>query len=845
MFSQPYYWLKSGLGEAEKRVRNCTFNGYPDLPSPTHFMKRLVFLTALLYSSVCVFSQYSLTGNVLDDSGAALSFANVALYQAEDSTLFKVETTDDAGDFSLFNVPAGEYDLVVSYVGAPELRHSRLHVTGDLDLGTLSLLAAGVELDAATVTARRALVEVKPDRTVFNVQGTINAAGNDGLDLLRKAPGVSIDNNDNISVLSRTGVLLYVDGRKIPLQGNDLSNYLRNLTAEQIERIDIITSPGARYEAQGNAGIIDIRLKRAEDEGANGSLTAAVSQGRYARYALNAGGNYRTARYNLYGNAGYSYNQSFSNSDFTSTQRGFVLVDDLYSVPVLRTPSVRAGLDVYLNERHTLGVLYSGQFEDGLREVDNSTDIYRETVFNASGAPDSILRAAVNDDGQHNQQTFNLNYNFAVGEGRNLNVDVNYGRYDHANDIDQPNRYFSPDGSPLSVSDNSFRTPIEIDIATARLDYEFPVGSGAASAGMKYSGVETSNSFLFYQGLAGNRTLVVDRSNSFRYDEKVIAGYASYDGKISDAVTYSAGLRVEATDASGELLAAGSAGQESRTDFDYLSFFPNAGISYATEGGNALNLRYGRRINRPDYSNLNPFRVQLNELSYRRGNPNLQPEKVNNLELGYVLGGRYNFKLAYSRTDDQVAQLFSPDDSLTLAGYETYDNLARQTVVSFTASAPVQVTEWWQAYVNATAGYISNEADYETGGTVNIDLFNYRFYNQNTFTLPAGFTGEITGQYIGPGVGGGIFVYDGFGLVNLGLQKRFLQNALTVKVSASDVFYTSIINGASDFNGLYAQGRVAQDSRRIALSLSYNFGNQKVTSRRRDTGLEEAAGRVH
>ncbi|WP_116106587.1 TonB-dependent receptor [Lewinella sp. IMCC34191] len=811
-------------------------------------MKRLALVSLLSCFLFPLFAQYHISGTVHDADGTAVSFANVALYLSLDSSLVKVETTDDGGSFLLLNLPQGEYDLVISYVGTPDLRQAGMQLRNNLELGTLAMARPGVDLTGATVTARRALVEVKPDRTIFNVQGTINAAGNDGLELLRKAPGVSIDQSNNISVLSRSGVLVYVDGRRVPLQGGDLTNYLRNLTAEQIERIDIITSPGARYEAQGNAGIIDIRLKKAEDEGANGSMSASASQGRYARYAVNAGGNYRSSRFNLFGNLSYGYNQNFSQSNFTSRQRSFLLVDDLYSVPILRTPGVRAGVDVYLAERHTLGVLFTGQYEDGRRVVRNSTDIYDEEKLRrmANANSDSILRAQVFDDGNHNQNTFNLNYNFAIGSGHNLNVDLDYGRFVHDNDIDQPNRYFTPDGDLLSISDNSFETPIEIDIQTARLDYDFPAGKGAASAGLKYSGVETTNAFVYYQGLQGDRELIAERSNRFRYDENVLAGYLSYSGSLSESVSFSTGLRVELTDAEGYLTPFADGQMENPSvDYNYVSFFPNAGLSYATPGGNTLNLRYGRRINRPDYSSLNPFRVQLNELSYRRGNPFLQPEKVNNVELGYVLGGRYNFKLAYSLTDDQVAQLFSPDDSIALAGFETYDNLARQTVISFTASAPVQITDWWSTYLNGTAGYISNEADYGSDGEVDIKLFNYRFYNQNTFTLPAGFTAEVTGQYIGPGVGGGIFVYDGFGILNLGLQRQFFSNALVAKLTVSDVLYGYAIDGESNFNGLYAQGRVAQDTRRVGLSLSYNFGNQKVKSRRRDTGLDEAAGRVH
>ena len=213
-------------------------------------MRTILTLSLFFLLCTCVRAQFGVIGQVQDAENQAVAFANVALYATTDSSLVKVETTDDAGVFRMQNVPAASYTLSVTYLGAPELRQA-VDVIEDLDLGVLTLAPAAVELAEATVTAQRALVEVKPDRTVFNVEGTINAVGNTGLDLLRKAPGVTVDNNDNINVLSRSGVLVYVDGRRLPLQGQDLSNYLRNLTAEQIDRIDIITNPGAKVRGRG------------------------------------------------------------------------------------------------------------------------------------------------------------------------------------------------------------------------------------------------------------------------------------------------------------------------------------------------------------------------------------------------------------------------------------------------------------------------------------------------------------------------------------------------------------------------------------------------------------------
>ena len=235
-----------------------------------------ILLLLILFSSFATFGQNALLSGVLvDDQNETVIYANIALYSSEDSTLVKVETTDENGAFLIKGLESKVYFLMASYIGLNDIRVEEINLSSvqEKDLGRLVLSTSSIELETAIVTAKRAMVEVKPDRTVFNVQGTINSTGDNGLDLLRKAPGVLIDNNENITVLSRNGVLIYVDGKRLPLGGDDLSNYLQNLTSSQIDRIDIITNPGAKYEAEGNAGIIDIRLRKNENHGFNGSVT--------------------------------------------------------------------------------------------------------------------------------------------------------------------------------------------------------------------------------------------------------------------------------------------------------------------------------------------------------------------------------------------------------------------------------------------------------------------------------------------------------------------------------------------------------------------------------------------
>ena len=255
-------------------------------------------------------------------------------------------------------------------------------------------------------------------------------------------------------------------------------------------------------------------------------------------------------------------------------------------------------------------------------------------------------------------------------------------------------------------------------------------------------------------------------------------------------------------------------------------------------------LNYGRRINRPDYNVLNPFNNRLSELSFQKGNPFLSPEIVNNMELGYTYKYRYNFKLAYSKTIDQITRLIGPDENDPRANFISWANLADQTIISFNASLPFAFTKKWNAFFNLSGSYIDNQADYGDGAVVDVQVFSYSIFQQHTFNLPNKFTAEVSGYFSGPGVWGGVFEYEETWALNLGLQRKFLNDQLNVRLSANDIFFESGWEGISVFDGLVSEGNGNWDSRNVSLSVSYNFGNQQVKSRKRKTGLEDEAGRV-
>ena len=802
--------------------------------------------TTLLFSITVFFIQAqtaSIKGVLKNSDGEPLAFANIALFQSVDSTLYKAAASNADGNFEMQGLRAGNYFLKAVYLGYDDVKKTNIRLADQqVDLGALTLAATAISLSEATVTASRVLVEIKPDRTIFNVSGTINSAGSDAISLLRKAPNVTVDNNDNIAVLGRSGVLLYVDGKRLPLTGQDLTNYLQSLPAEQIDRIEIITNPGARYEAEGNAGIIDIRLKKDKGLGANGSVNTTFSQGIYYKANLTGTANYRNKRFNTFGSASLGDGEGFHNMLFDSYLNNMEQHEINNSQNNSQNYNYRVGADYFLGKKHTIGFLAGG----GANVNDNTA--YNRITLAAANTPasiDSILVANNTGSGQRKQQTYNLNYRFDNAKGRTFNMDLDYGTYHNKNKRYQPNRYYNASEEVvLTEIINSFDTPTDIDIYTFQMDYEDDLWGGKLGIGSKLSRVNSDNTFLFFDEPAGVPLLNNRLSNRFVYDEKVYAGYVGYTRPLNKKWNFSAGLRAEKTDATGDLQTFLPELQEPPVLLNYLSWFPNMGLTWQPAENHNFNLNGGRRINRPDYNVLNPFNNQISQLSYEKGNPFLRPEIVNNLELGYTLAYRYNVKLSYSKTTDQITRLIAPDKIDPRAGFITWDNLASQTIYSLNVSAPVQILKKWNAYFNAGASQIDNQADYGNGATVDVQAFSYNIFQQHTFDLPSGIKAEISGYYSGPGIWGGVFVYESSWSLDLGVQKKFLHDRLNVRLNASDLFYQTGWNGYSNFDGLYSQGSGRWDSRRVSLSLGYLLGNDQVKSRKRSTGIETEAGRI-
>jgi iron complex outermembrane recepter protein len=786
-----------------------------------------------------------ITGKVIGADAQPLPFANIMLFAVADSGLVKAEYTAEDGSFELLNIGAGKFWLNVSYVGLPDYNSQVFELTSGqiMAMPTITLASKGVDLKEVTVVSKKPLVEVHPDKTVFNVEGSINAAGNNVMDLLRKSPGVVVDNNDNIIMSGKGGVRVYIDGKQTQFSTDDLAAYLKTIQSTDIATIEIITNPSAKWDAEGNAGIINIRMKKDKRLGANGNVNLGYAVGMREAYDASVSGNYRNKAMNTFGSYTYSNGEWLEIMDFYREQNGASLDQKGRNDNNWESNNFKLGNDFFINDKQTIGFLVNG-YENSYDDDSNIRTGIGPLNFTD---PDSTLVSFTNNFGKRRNYNFNVNYRFDDSKGKVWNIDADYGFFKNENGQFQPNQYFAgrgEEGSQL-LSERNYRiiAPTKIDIYTFKVDHERPLFGGNLGAGIKLTNVITDNDYNFFNVIEGEDVVDVDRTNFYTYDEKVGAGYLTYNKQVGK-FGLQAGLRGEYTNSEGDLKALKPVNDQN-VQRDYFNLFPSAGLTFNMNEKHSFQLNYSRRLDRPSYQDLNPFEYRLDELTFQKGNPFLKPQYSNNIQLSHTFMQMMTTSLSYSRTTDMIERIVDIDAMNSNAAFITWRNLAEQNNTSLNIGSPIPIAKWWNAYVNLNGYRTHNQADFGGGKIVDVTIYAFNGYAQHTFTLPLGINMEVSGWYNSPSVWGGTFKMEDMWGVDAGLQKRFMKGKMNLKVSVNDIFYSQKWSGESNFGALYMTVNGRGDSRRFRVNLSYNFGNEQVkTARDRRTGLEDEKNRI-
>ncbi|MEQ1744569.1 MAG: TonB-dependent receptor [Saprospiraceae bacterium] len=798
--------------------------------------KSLLLVALFAFSAPLLSAQVTVSGKILDEKNQPASFASVALVAVQDSHLVRGALSNEAGAFKIEYVEPGSYRLMTTLLGYETnytdvfaVQADSKNVTADIALQPATNL-----LKEAVVVAKRPLFEQKADRLVMNVADSPVASGGSALEILKKMPGVLVV-QERVTLAGNSNLAIWIDGK--PSQYTDMNAVLRDMPGDQIDRVELITQPGAKYDASGGS-IINIVLKRNANLGFTG--TAALSLGgsaydqsdantddrTYYRLNPSLALNYRKNKWNLFGSYSYFERTSFSVVNVGRFIGAETYRQGNYTRSFTESHNYRLGADFFATDKTTIGVLVRGFSRVGDRPSTNVTNVLNADETQQIGSF-TTLNNAVSD--RNNLFTnANFRHEFDRESGHAINVDVDYNRFEISN-ISYLNIFQNIPGSSESRSEQNLRQPIRI--AVGQLDYTHPFDSTfKAEVGAKSSFAEIDNDLKFLRGT----TIDPGQSNDFLYKENVNAGYLNLSKKAG-RFDFNAGLRAEQTVVSGETMDA------LVLDRNYLQWFPSASALYHLNEKIGLQGSYSRRVNRPGFQQQNPFAFFIDSLTYQQGNPALLPEVTNNAQLAVTYDNQPFIRISYSKTDDVIIE-----NAPRLEGTRTFttsENLAQYERWAFELNFPIKFGDVIDGYGGNQFIYNAYDAEY-LDQRYQRSKWNWLAYWQINANLPADFKLEFGGWYMTKFLEE-FFDIGSMGGINFGVSKTFWNGSGRLSLSLNDLLYSENSNVMVNYANVLVDFRERDDSRNARLTFSYRFGNTDLkSSRRRSTGSEESSSRV-
>jgi outer membrane receptor protein involved in Fe transport len=777
-------------------------------------------------------AQTNIKGMVTDRSGHPLDAVTIALSQQNKQATYALA---DSGRFNMNVKQTGSFTLTATLIGYQTIIKT---VTLPKDTLLIIMEETAKQLGLVTISATRPIIERKLDRVVFNVENSIVASGGSAWDAMTKAPGVQL-NSGNTLTADRKNVTVYVDDRPLHLSGDELTTYLQGLPSDAVSKIEVITNPPAKYDAEGGA-IINIVTKKSKSDGLNVTLNSGYTQATYGSYNAGTIFNYRKNKLNIFGSYNYSNrdkdyketdfvnyntpgNPSFWNSDVVNHRKSTV-------------NNYKLGADYQLSKNQVIGFLVTGYNAVGNGHSETNT-----TVAGGNNAkPDSLLHTIIKSRSSTTQFGFNANYTLKIDTaGKNLTVDFDYLPFRSTNRQFLDNYSFLPDGSPASAPYRIYTpTTQDINIYSGKADYTTKLFKRwTLTSGAKYSSIKTDNTFNYFNNAGAVPVLASNQSDHFTYTENTAALYTSINGTVGNW-TFQGGLRGEYTRSQGF-----SATLDSLNKRSYFKLFPTAYVIYKLNDNSDLQLTYSYRIQRPEYFRLNPFKTYVTPYSFVEGNPALQPSFVQNIELGYTWKKQYNITGYYNVTHDMFTYA-TVQDNVNHLLYTTQQNLGFSSNAGVRLSAPFNPTNWWEINTTADLSWQTERSAYLQGSYDYHKLtFNGSIDQAFTIDKGAGLKAELNASYNTPHIAG-IFDIDRTYDVSFGIRKTIFHDG-TLKLAAGDIFYGNSFNVSSHYlnqnNGSLMRG----DTRNVTLSFTYKLGKNVRAAKQRETSNEDEKNRAH
>ena len=788
----------------------------------------------LLTATIAYAQDYTITGTVVDSNNKPLSFVTVLAFENDQTEAVKGTSTDKAGDFTLSGLSATTHQLTFSFIGF-ETKTMTLAIDSDIRLDEILLVEQTENLSETLVTARKPLIKMEAGKLVFELENTSLSTGNT-FDLLKKLPGVLVV-GESISIKSTTPVI-YINNKRVYLSMTEVISLLQNVDASVIRSVEVITNPSAQYDAEA-ATVLNIITTRAISVGYKGSVSGRYEQAIFPKYNIATSHFYKNDWLNFYGSYSFSPRKEFKEDDnfVRFFQPDEVSTKSIWESRFTRTTRSYAHqgniiADITVSEKSSVSFSVNALVSPN-KTYHNTVDA---TIFNAQRQLDSTFTTLSDLENDTSNLSFNTEYQQQLGEkGATMTLSGNYIRYDEDQMQAVATNYFLPNGSFLRS--NSFFTQAiqRTNIFTGMADFELPLSSWNLQSGLKYSNIDTESGLDFFDTDGGTIQFNAALSDLFLYEESIFAAYATL-AKDWEQWNLEIGLRGEYTDVNGDSQSLGIVNTQS-----YFELFPSASIAYNVSENNAFGISYARKIDRPRYQSLNPFRYFINENNFNGGNPNLMPSIDNKITLSYSYKNKLFIEGYYQEADKPLSILtFQDNENSTLRNIDV--NLIRDFQYSLDIIYAASLTPWWYASVVTSTFYLENEffsveSAQETFSNNTLGFFA-QMYSGLTLSSEAGITSDVTLFYLSDYITGSYDMENQFNL-SVSFRKELWNNRASISVGVDDIFDTNNIPVVSRYynqdNRYFAQA----ESRLFRVGFRYNFGNALLRDNNRSESTDE------
>lgn len=780
--------------------------------------------TAFAFNCMAQTKAAGVAGSVVDTKNAPVEFANIVLMNQQDSSIAKMDVSDMDGKFSFNEIPYGDYFMEISYVGYATFDSPAFSLSGNnnsIILDPIVLQDLSINITGVVVVGKKPLLEQKIDRMVVNVDAYVSNVGSTALEVLEKSPGITVSKDGNISLKGKPDVIVMVDGKPSYLGSAELAGLLSNMSSNQLSQIEIMTNPSAKYDAAGNAGVINIKTKKSLAQGFNGSVALSYGQGAYSKSNNSILLNFRANKINTFLNYGYSLNNNFMNFDVqrnffnTDGAKNYTLEQQSDRINKSQNQNLKLGLDYLINDRTTLGFTTSGFLAP--QKQDGFTTSHLKA---ANGNINSIEETIRTVDNMWKNGTVNFNFHSSSDpEGRGMSANVDYLHYDFSGDQDITGLSYSPEYVLQAENYRRNLLPLTIDIYSGRFDFAQSLNHGInLETGLKSSLVKTGNVSSFYN--LSNENWLPDSvlSNTFNYSENINAAYLNLNKKLGKWA-FQAGLRLENTNYQG-VQSALPQERDSTFSRSYVNLFPSAFASYDLNENNQFAVSIGRRIDRPEYRQLNPFIGFLDKYTYSTGNPYLQPQFSANIELSHSYKNHFTTTVNYSVVHDMINEMFIQDDSLII---RSVGNIGTRYNYGISESATVESGDWYRGtffanlYQNKYDGVINGFPFVAKQLTLSLNV-------NNQFSFSNGWSAELSGNYVSRNRDEGQAIILPSGQVSIGISRKLFDDKASLKFNVRDIFYTQNPKEIQNFQEVQSTIRITRDTRVFTVAFMYRFG---------------------